>query len=632
MGGREYGERNAGSVKAAIDVYGEKINLGHNPALEKRQMNSSEGSSSRAKELLLAKKDIDRCEDSRRTADSVKARAETELLEAKKTVKHLKSLIEESNSKAKLKTQDFEKLRRPARREGKSSIAGNSKRYRYEDVMRELDFVKRELSKLKLDVASVLEEKSRAEKEAEASNPKTGSYSGSVETLRKEIEEVNEEQMLVELARIEALKELNGIEAQRKKEASEYMAAMEETRRKITEVNEEIESARDIEATLAVTLSDVEVLQVGLSLARDMEKRKGNNTAAEDESEASPSLRSVMEELERAKKELASINEEGFQFMASMDVIRRELRHVIEETMTLKKNEEKVDMTVQNLNSKLLRAKSRLEAVSLAEEKANSTVLNLSATLEQLRTESEAAKKEKGLIEEETAKIKAEIEKTESGIDLTEEKLRAAMQELEEAKTSEALALEKLGALIERTVRDRASASQHSSHITISKFEYDYLIGRATGAEEIANKKVAAAQAWIEALKASEKEILMKSGIANREVWEMRVHEEQQVFRTERSLSAKKKVGGELKGRRMPGDVNSETEYLPLAVSRKSPRKVAGEKSYPSPARRVRVRKSGSPATRQTGRSASITLKRRKDVTPDISSFFSGKKIENQVQ
>ncbi|GMP44276.1 hypothetical protein CsSME_00013284 [Camellia sinensis var. sinensis] len=67
-------------------------------------------------------------------------------------------------------------------------------------------------------MASVLEEKNRAEKEIEVLNSRLTSYSSFGEALKKEIEEVNEEQVMVELARIEAVKELGVIQAQRKEE------------------------------------------------------------------------------------------------------------------------------------------------------------------------------------------------------------------------------------------------------------------------------------------------------------------------------------------------------------------------------------------------------------------------------
>ena len=95
-------------------------------------------------------------------------------------------------------------------------------------------------------------------------------------------------------------------------------------------------------------------------------------------------LQTTTEELEATRKKLALVREEGFQFMASLDVIRNELKHVTVETDRLKKKKGKVDSTVQNLNFKILRAKSKLEPVSAAEEKARSIVMSLSHTLEKL--------------------------------------------------------------------------------------------------------------------------------------------------------------------------------------------------------------------------------------------------------
>ncbi|KAK4776242.1 hypothetical protein SAY87_024203 [Trapa incisa] len=665
MVGIEFENRSAGPVKATVNMYREKLNRGDSRALRTRQIYSSEESpSSRAKELLLARKDEDRHEESGRAADKVKTRAETELLEEQKTVTNLKALIEESHSKAKSRAHGSEKLWKHTGCEAARSMsARNSQRYHHHDhrqVMNETEIFEQKLSRLKLDVASVLEEKSQAEKEAEASSSKLASYSAKVEALRKEIEDVNDEQMLVELARIEALKELGGIETQREKEASIHMAAMEESRRKIKEINEEIDRSKDIEARLAITLSDIEVLQVGLSLATNDKQKRGNDFSAAEEGRESAvasmsSLRSVKEELEQAKKELASISKEGFQFMAWLDVIRNELNHVTEEAARLK--EEKVDSTVQGLNSKILRAKSKIEAISAAEKKANLIASNLSATLERLKAESETREREKKEIEEETSNIRAEIESTEREIDVTEEKLQAAMMELEEARASEASALEKLGILMERTARDRAAAAAAASrqygrtsasagNITISKFEYDYLRGKAGGAQEIADKKVAAAQAWIEALKAGEREISMRKGLARRRVQEMRVHEEQKVYKMERSLSSKNKAEEELMnwGPLMVTDRNkletwSEHPTTVLAADRppRSPthlmKKLSStisinrEKSFSSPARGFRVRKSGSPAaaTRLIGRSPSITVKRRKKVMPSISKLFTGR-------
>ncbi|XWS36916.1 hypothetical protein CRYUN_Cryun20dG0126100 [Craigia yunnanensis] len=583
----------------------------------------------------MARRDMSRYKESRRAAESAKVKAESELFSARKTVKDLASMIEESNVKAKARMRDIESLRKNGNMEEKALAVRSVESYQYAEVMRELELVKQELSKLKLDMASVMGEKARAEKDFEDSSSKMWPNASSVEVLRKQIEAANEEHVLVELARIEALKEVAEIEAQREKEAGEFSFSTEKTKKKMKDIIEEIDHSKELEQKLAVTLSDINILQYELKQVKELDKmiQRGDGLKQPDQSfqsvekvEPSPSLESITKELEAAKKELASIREEGFQYMSSMDIIRNELKHVTGETALLKKTEEKADLKVQSLNSKLLRAKSKLEAVTAAEEKAKSILTNLSLTLEQLKTDAEASKKEKMLITEDTATTKAEILKTESEIDLTEERLRAAVQELEAVKSSEALALEKLRSLIETTMQSRASASNQSSTITISKFEYEYLTGHAVGAEEIADKKVAAAQAWIEALKASERDTLMKTEIAYRDLREMRVEEEHEVYRTERSLSAKKMIERELRNRRQTREKNVE------AQNRQSPFRRGSMKSNGNltPSGRAKFRKSASPAMRAGGSTPFIIKKKRK-VMPNLAKFFSGKKVDKDV-
>ncbi|XAR51511.1 hypothetical protein NMG60_11006158 [Bertholletia excelsa] len=628
--------RRAGSVRTAPDLHGERI-LEGNSAFKTTQMDIIERPSPRTRELHMARRDIGRLNDSRRAAESAKARAESELSRAKKTVKDLTSMIEETNSKAKVQMQELEKLKRPERGGKESGLgAGDSENSQYMVVARELEQVKQELSKLKIDVASVLEERNRAEKEIKSASSKMISCSSSAEMLRKEIDEVNEEQVLVELARIEAVKELAIVEAERREEAKQFSSAMEDTKKKINELLQEIDRSKVLERKLAITTDDANILENELKQLKEMEKRVQSTEISfdkEKEMDSMLELKSVREELEAAKKKLASIKEEGIQFMSSMDVVRDELRHVLKETARLKKEDEKADMTVQTLNSKLLRAKAKLEAVTAAEEKAKTIISNLVLTLEQLKTETEAAKKERELICEETKIIKQEVQKTESDIDLAEERLEAAMLELEAVKSSEAAALENLKALIEKTVTTRASTSHQNSTIQISNFEYAYLKQRAVGAEDIADKKVAAAQAWIEALKASEKEILMKTELTQRKIRELRLEEEQETFKTEKSPSAKQVVGGGLQNWREKRERNSESgnPRLKGTLSRKSIK----ENGSSTPVGRAKVRKSTSPAVWNLSRNSSMGSvavgRRKKKVMPNLAKFFNSKSIEQDT-
>lgn len=511
---------------------------------------------------------------------------ETELSDAKKAVQDLALKIEEANSRAK------GLQRKPKWREQEEAETSlkNNEDARYAEVMRELEHMKQELGKLKLDMALVLKEKKHAERATKAWNSKAATFSASMGLIKKEIQELGEEQALAELAQMEAVRELEAIEARRKEDYDRNQTRLLEAKKKPDE--------NEMTTELQLTLSDINLLDSELNMAKEMEKRARKQ-------EGSP-LNTISDELEAAKRELAAIKGEGFNFMTSMDVIRDELKHVRDETARLHKAEQKRELTIQNLNSKILRAKAKLETLTAAERKSNTIASNLSITLQQLRAEAEITKKEKDVIMEEIENMKMESQKTESEIELAEERLEAAMEELKAVKSSESKALGDLRNLINTTVEARDMASMNSSTIRITDFEYEYLKGTAGGAAEVADKKIAAAQAWVEALKANEREILMKVEMAEREM-------------KESSVEA----------------VEEEEEAVAVAADRSNPPEVGrGGKVVASPRRSVVYRVgnmgSGKPARSQKLRSPAsrYTSKSRKGkVMPKLTKLFSNKNI-----
>ncbi|XP_073143709.1 protein PLASTID MOVEMENT IMPAIRED 2 [Henckelia pumila] len=645
-------ERKMGAIRAGTGSYGGR-GLEATPAMKNSRGDYPEKLNAETRELHRARRKSSEYNQSRIQAESVIKEAESELSAAKATVKELSRRVEESNSRANAETGEVDKLRMAKRREAEWST-GNSQ---YADVMSELESIKRELSKLRLDMASVLQEKRRAEQEIDSSMVSMQHHSTTLDTVKMKIEEINEEHVLVELARIEAIKECGEVEAQREESSERFKAAKEEMVTERKKMIQEIENAKELENKLAITISDITMLQGGLNLVKKMERRAENiesNFLEEGEQTVDESvLFAITEELEATKKELASVRDDSFQFMSSMDVVRNELRHVMEETARVKKSEQKTEMIIQNLNSKLLKAKAKLEATSAAEDKAKSIVSNLSLTLEQLKSESEKAKKERSVISEETAIIKADVQKTEMEIDLAEERLQAALQDLKATKASESKALDDLKAQIEITIRNRASASKRGSTITISKFEYEYLIGSAIGAMEIADKKVSAAHAWIEALKASEKEIMIKTELLRRESRELKVEEEHEVRKTERSLSAKKVVEKELGNMRQ-----KSAKYMEPEISRpeNALRSRSMNRSFRmTPAKKVMSRRISATADHNAAvlsrrisattdhnaavmsrrisatadhnasRVPSFRVRRRKQIIPNLTKFFGGK-------
>ncbi|CAN4079937.1 unnamed protein product [Withania somnifera] len=552
-----------GSVKAAIDLYKGKVLEGNSAMNQFSIIKSIEKPYQRTSQLHIARREIGRLGENRKVVEAEKAQAESQLLDAKKMVQELTSRIEELNSRLSVQNQDLEKLKTRKRR-GNWRTALHPQNNQHSKVITELGYAKEELIKLKQDMASSLEEKEE--------------QSNKVEAFSREVEELNEELVLVELARIEAIKECREIEAQTRENAEKHSAAMEENRKKINDMVQEIQVSEELQQKLDSAASDVKVLESELKQVKKMDRFES------DFMEKDLSLlQSLKEDLETAKHELASLKTERFQLMASMDVVRNELKCISEESARINKKGNKAELTIQNLNVKLLKAKAKLEAASDNEGKTSSITSSLLLSLEQLTNEAEEAEKERVTAIEQTAKVKEEIEKTQSETVLAEATWEAAMQELETIKLSEATLLNNLKGLVDSTMKSRASTS--TTTITISRFEYEYLAGRAAQAAEIADKKVEAAQSWVKVLQASEKEISMKTKILRKEIQELKMDEEQKNLKMEDLPSVKILNGLRSKSNSISGKM--------------------------TPARRANFKKSTSPAPR-TPRAASFAVRRRR--------------------
>ncbi|WVY97031.1 hypothetical protein V8G54_029182 [Vigna mungo] len=180
-------------------------------------------------------------------------------------------------------------------------------------------------------------------------------HGGGIDRFKgKEIEEANEEQVLTELARIEALKELTDIEALTEQVAKECSLKLESARKKLKDATEEI---------------DEEV----------------------EESEDALLLQTITEELEAPRKELAL-------FMAFMDVITNDLNNVNAETDRLRKNEGKLDSTIQAI--------SILTSLSHTLEK-------LKTETEEARKENDDLSQEVTTTKKDIQKVEFEIDMTE---------------------------------------------------------------------------------------------------------------------------------------------------------------------------------------------------------------------------
>ncbi|CAL9108223.1 unnamed protein product [Musa acuminata var. zebrina] len=424
---------------------------------------SHEDSSLGAKELPFAVLLVSRLKEKTRDAEIETAQLSNDLQMARGEAKELSLKIEESNAKAMVHKLKLQNLLGDTKR-----ILHEANHSHYAQVLTELEDVTKQSRKLQLEISSALDTKASAEREVEDSSTKSRLYVSYIDEIKEEIAIATVEEALISLAGIEADRELKEVEDRREAEVDRFRKSMEKTKSTINDLHQDVNYAGKLQKKLAVTASDVNVLQNEIELIRAMDKNCHHNSSAN----SSSSLQSTDAELETAKRELLSLKQGGFQLMAEMDAVRDVLQQVAYEKEHSSNLKKRTDSSLAHLNHKLNKAMSKLEIASLAEKRTQAVVSNISAALQQMQTDIGAAKTETQRLTEEIVAVRMEIVKTKDHSVLMEERLEAATDELKAAKASEAVALEKLRTVTESAMSDRAMISAlYGSTVTISKHE-----------------------------------------------------------------------------------------------------------------------------------------------------------------
>ncbi|XP_062232056.1 protein PLASTID MOVEMENT IMPAIRED 2-like [Phragmites australis] len=464
------------------------------------------------------KPSMDRLHQRRAVAEREQTRAESELSRTRTMAKELERQIEQTSAKARSHRWELQGTRASGsgRKKGLADVEAPGVDHPqeintlYVEVMQELDRVKREIRKLLREVKSATEAKAKAERDAETPTLRVMSSDSRVpDSGKREAGEANEDRAIAELA-----------------EAGGFGKGMQmqATRTRAKGLHRDTSSESDTEERFAtasssdVGLRDAEMAMVPATETDHVENDEWALTITQHDDS---SLQAAEAELHSARIELECIKEEGLRFVNSIERTRKETARVAEEISRLKEQEKKASAQVQQLDAKLFRARSRLEAATAADESAEAMLAELSAALKQLGEETEVAEKEKALTELENRCVREDAENVSAEIAAAEQRVRESVRELEAARASEAAATEKLKAVVDSAMLARAAVtSQRSGNATIPRFEYEYLTGRADVVRAVAEKKVSAAQAWVEALRAGEKEMAMRAEAIEREIGE----------------------------------------------------------------------------------------------------------------
>ncbi|KAM0921540.1 hypothetical protein ACQ4PT_006742 [Festuca glaucescens] len=384
----------------------------------------------------------------------------------------------------------------------------------YADVMQELDRVRRELRELQREVKAAREGGTPlALAPVSASPSSTTTSSGSIvagNVKERDAGEAHEVPPVVEVARA-------GRETE---DATRRTARAMVPRQGATRGRASVSS--EVEAWLTAGSSESESDE-GHEYSSSLGSVAMAGRHGHEVHDSWPPLQAAEAELDMARAELESFKEESqsLQFTAPMLRARAEMERIAEEMGRLEGQEKKAAAQVRQLDAVLRDAKSQLAAVTAADEMAGEILSDLKAALRRVDEETEAAEKEKALTEMENGCAVADAESVAAEIAAAEQRIRAAVRELEAARAAEAAATGKLREAVESERWAQASTvSQRSGNVTIPRFEYEYLAGRAEVVRAVADKKVAAAEAWVEARRAGEKEMIMRAEAIERELGE----------------------------------------------------------------------------------------------------------------
>ncbi|TYH87217.1 hypothetical protein ES332_D01G101400v1 [Gossypium tomentosum] len=534
------------SVKDAVTLFGEGAFSGEKPAMKKAKAHSAERVLAKETQLHLTQKELNKLKEQLSNAEITKAQALVELERAKKTAEELSHKLKTVNESKDCAAKATDAAKNKAKKieeansgilpgpDGTRSQDSETAREQYMIVITELDAAKQELRKVRQDCDASLEAKIAAFNQTEEAEHAAKVNMEKVGELSREISYVQESIGQVKLASLETQQEQAKMFAEKDTQKQLYKATLEESTKKLLALKNEFDPKlmRNLEAQLLETDN-----QIG-SLQKQMESAKASDLE---------SVRTITSELDGAKESLQKVAEEENSLRSLVESLKVELENVNKEHSELKEKEAETESIAGNLHVKLRKSKSELEAFLSEESKTRGACAEMLSTLQQLSVETENAPRKAEEMKKEAEKLKLEAEASRIALQEADKRLVVALEEAEAAKEAETRALDQIKMLSEKTNAARASTSESGANITISREEFESLSRKVEESDNIAEMKVAAAMAQVEAVKASENEALKRLEATQKEIEDMKVATADALKRAEMAEAAKRTVEGELR-------------------------------------------------------------------------------------
>ncbi|RZS18541.1 hypothetical protein BHM03_00050833 [Ensete ventricosum] len=480
-------------------------------------------------------------------AEITKIQALAELERVKRTVEELTnklSTLNESKEQAlkateaaesqTKKLEDVSSVESTTRKDAGWEQEFDNAREQYAAAITELDAAKQQLRRVMKDFETSMEGKLTAIQQEAESKLLFDANTEKVAQLSKEISAAQDSLMHVKLAADQARQEESKIHIDKDTAKLSYKQALEETEKKLASLKKEFdpEVHNMLEAKLAETTAEIGVVQ------KEMEDTRTSDLEF---------IVTVTSELDGAKEMLQKLAEEESSLRSLVESLKLELEGLKKEHEEFKEKDAETESVVGNLHLKLQKCKAELEAAMVAESKATLASDDLVSTLQQLSSESQNASQEAEEMKRSAEELRADSDAAQTTLHEAEKRLQVALKDAEEAKAAEARVLDLIKELSEKANVARASTSQSGANITISKEEYKSLTRKVEESGKLAEMKVAAAIAQVEAVRSSENEAVKKLETVRKEMEDIETATEETLKRAEMAEAAKKAVEGELR-------------------------------------------------------------------------------------
>lgn len=500
----------------------------------------------RETQLHVAQKELRKFKEQLKNCETTRIQALAELDKAKKEVDGLTQKLEIINASKKSSASENFKIQSEQSEEMMSSDhpddTGNpwneelsNAREQYLVAFTDIGSAKQDLRRitqesLACESAKViaLQEETEAKNLASVNIERANQLSNDIATVQESIARVESASMLVKQ---EETVIISGKETIRKA----HKFALEESKNKILSLRKEFNPETgviDKQQKLAETNAEIEIVKMEMKKVRVSDL----NT-----------VKTVTTELDGAKGVLQKVAEEERSLQSLLDSLKLELESVKKERLELNEKEAQTELTAANLNAHLEKRKFELENIIAGEEKTRLACEEMMSTLHKLSLDSSNAKRDAENMKNTASQLRKEIETIQISLEEAEKDLEVALSNAEAAKATEANALNEIKILNDKANAARTSTSESGAKITISIEEHESLSRKVDESDRLAEMKVAAAMAQVEAVKASENEVIQKLEACRKEIEEMKLTTETALKDAEMAEKAMRAIGGELK-------------------------------------------------------------------------------------